>query len=61
MLYISTKFREIISNSIEVIERTQFLYWKLEKGNNSEKNVGGVNIVNFCKLSGHALYLCQLS
>ena len=26
MLYICTKFREIISNSIKVIERTQFLY-----------------------------------
>ena len=61
MLYISTKFREIISNSIKVIERTPFLYWKLEKGNNSDKNVGGVNIVNLCKSSGHALYLCQLS
>ena len=61
MLYISTKFRDIISNSIKVVERTPFLYWKLEKGNNSEKNVGGVNIVNLCKSSGHALYLCQLS
>ena len=61
MLYISTKFREIISNSIKVIERTRFLYWKLEKGNNSERNVGGVNIVNLCKSSGHALYLWQLS
>ena len=29
MLYISTKFCEIISNGIEVIERT---YWKLERG-----------------------------
>ena len=61
MLHISTKFREIISNSIKVIERTPFLYGKLEKGNNSKKNVGGVNIVNLCKSSGHALYLCQLS
>ena len=26
MLYISTKFCEIISNSIKVIERTRFLY-----------------------------------
>ena len=26
MLYISTKFCEIISNGIKVIERTQFLY-----------------------------------
>ena len=61
MFYISTKFREIIWNSIKVIERTPFLYWKLEKRNNSEKNVSGVNIVDLCKSSGHALYLCQLS
>ena len=26
MLYISTKFREMISNGIKVIERTRFLY-----------------------------------
>ena len=26
MLYIYAKFREIISNGIKVIERTQFLY-----------------------------------
>ena len=35
--------------------------WKITKGNNSAKNVGGVNIVNLFKSSGHALYLCQLS
>ena len=34
---------------------------KITKGNNSTKNVGGVNIVNLCTSSGHALYLCQLS
>ena len=28
MLHISTKFCEIISNGIKVIERTRFLYWK---------------------------------
>ena len=27
-----TKFREIISKSIKVTERTQFLYWKLQRG-----------------------------
>ena len=27
-----TKFREIISNSIKVIERTRFLYQKLQRG-----------------------------
>ena len=32
MLYISTKFQKIISNGIKVIERTQFLYWKLQRG-----------------------------
>ena len=32
MLYISTKFCEIILNGIKVIERTQFLYWKLQMG-----------------------------
>ena len=34
---------------------------KITKGNNSAKNVGGVNIVNLCTSTGHALYLCQLS
>ena len=32
MLYISTKFCEIISNGIKVIQRTRFLYWKLQRG-----------------------------
>ena len=32
MLYISTKFCEIISNGINVIEWTRFLYWKLQRG-----------------------------
>ena len=32
MLYISTKFCEIILNSIKVIERTLFLYGKLQRG-----------------------------
>ena len=32
MLYISTKFCEIISNGIKVIEWTQFLYEKLQRG-----------------------------
>ena len=33
---------------------------KITKGNNSARNVGGVTILNLCKLSGHALYLCQV-
>ena len=60
MLYFCANFHEIILNGIKVIERTQFLL-ENTKGNNSAKNVGGVNIVNLCKLSGHALFLCQLS
>ena len=28
---------------------------KITKGNNSAKNVGGVNVVNLCTSSGHAL------
>ena len=54
------KFREIISNSIKVIERHHF-YAKIIKGNNSAKNVGGATVVNLCMLSGHALYLFQVS
>ena len=60
MLYISTKFCEIISNGIKVIERTRFLYYKITKGNNSAKNVGGVTVVELCMLSGHALYFYQV-
>ena len=32
MLYICTKFREIISNGIKVKERARFLYEKLQRG-----------------------------
>ena len=32
MLYICAKFHEIILNGIKVIERTRFLYRKLQKG-----------------------------
>ena len=34
---------------------------KITKGNNSAKFVGGVTVVNLCKFSGNALYLCQVS
>ena len=56
-----TKFCEIISNSIKVIEQSPFLYGEITKGNNSAKNVGGATVVNLCMSSGHALYLCQVS
>ena len=32
MLYICAKFHEIILNGIKVIERTRFLYEKLQRG-----------------------------
>ena len=38
MLYISTKFCDIISNGIKVLERTRFLYWKLQRGIIQQKN-----------------------
>ena len=34
---------------------------KITKGNYSTKNVGGVNVINLCMSSGHALYLCRVS
>ena len=49
MLYISTKFCEIISNGIKVIERTPFLYRKISKGNNFAKNVGGVTVLIYAR------------
>ena len=54
--YISTKFCEIISNDIKVIERTRFLYWKLQRG-----IILHVTVFNLCTSSGHALHLCQVS
>ena len=44
MLYISTKFCDIISNGIKVIELTRFLYRKLQRGI-TPQNVGGVTIL----------------
>ena len=61
MLYISTKFCEIISNGIKVTEQTRFLYWKFQRGIIPQKNVGGVTVFNLCMSSGLALYLCQVS
>ena len=60
MLYISTKFCDIISNGISYRADTISI-WKITKGNNSAKNVGGVTVVNLCMSSGHALYLCQVT
>ena len=51
MFYFSTKFCEIISNGIKVIELARFVYRKLQKGK-FHKNVGGVTAVNLCTSSG---------
>ena len=59
MLYISTKFCEIISNGIKNIADTISIR-KITKGNNSTKKLGGVRVVDLCKSSGHALYFYQV-
>ena len=58
MLYISTKFCEIISNGMSYSVDTISIL-KITNGNNSTKNVGGVTVVNLCMPSGHALYVYQ--
>ena len=51
ILYISTKFCEIISNGIKVIERTRFLYWKLHRGIIPQKMwVGWPLLISACRL-----------
>ena len=60
MLYICAEFYEIILNGIKVIERTRFLYGKLQRGIIPQKNVGGVTVVYLCTSSGHALYFYQV-
>ena len=59
MLYISTKFCEIISNSISYRVDTISIL-KITKGNNSAKKVGGVTVVDLCTSSSHALYFYQV-
>ena len=61
MLYISTKFCEIYFQRHQSYRADTISILKITKGNNSAKNVGGVTVVNLCTLSGHALYLCQVS
>ena len=61
ILHICAKFREIILNRIKVIERTRFLYGKLQRGNDSFENYkGGVTVVYLCMLSGYVLYFYQV-
>ena len=44
MLYISTKFCEIISNWYQSNKADTISILKISKGNNSAKNVGGVTV-----------------
>ena len=60
MLNTSTKFCEIISNGIKVIEWIRFLYQKLQRRIIPHKHVGRVTVVNLCMSSGHALYFYQV-
>ena len=60
MLYISTKFCEIISNGIKNYRADMISILKITKGNNSAKNVGGVTVLYLCTSSGHALYFYQV-
>ena len=61
MLYISTKFCGLCLKRYQNYRADTISIRKITKGNNSAKNVGGVNVVNLCTLSGHALHLCQVS
>ena len=60
MLYISTKFCEIISNGIKSYRVDRISILKITKGNNSAKNVDGLTVVNLCTSSGRALYFYQV-
>ena len=61
MLYISTKFCEIIFERYQTYRADTISIPKISKGNNSAKNVGGVTVVNLCTSSDRALHLCQVS
>ena len=57
MPYICAELHEIILNGIKVIERTRFLYGKLQKGIIPQKNVGGVTVF----ISAHRLVMLYIS
>ena len=60
MLYICTKFCEIILERYQSYRANTISIRKITKGNNSAKNVGGVTIVNLCTSSGQSLYSYQV-
>ena len=64
VLYTCVKFRENISNSFQLTERTQVHgrndYVQCSKGNNSKSKQTRVMIHVFCMLSHSALHLCEV-
>ena len=61
MFYICAKFHEFYLERYQSYRADTISIWKITKGKNSEKNVGGATVVNLCMSSGYALYLCQVS
>ena len=59
MLFISTKFCEIIKR-YQSYRADTISILKITKRNNSAKNVGGVTVVNLCTSSGHPIYFYQV-
>ena len=60
MLYICTKFREIILERYQSYKADTISIRKITKKNNSAKNVNGVTNFNLCMSSGHALYFYEV-
>ena len=61
MLYIVPSFVKLSRTVSKLYREDTISIWKITKGNNSAKNVGGATVVYLCMSSGHALYLCQVS
>ena len=61
MFYICAKFHVNYLEWYQSYRADTISIWKITKGKNSAKNVGGATVVNLCMASGHALYLCQVS
>ena len=60
MLYIVLSFVKL-SRTVSKLYSGHDFYTEITNGNNSAKTGGGATVVNLCMLSGHALYLCQVS
>ena len=60
MHYICAKFHENYLEQYQSYRADTISIWKITKGNNSAKNVGGVTVPYLCTSSGHALYFYQV-